>query len=127
MIIQKKAVSAIFREQGLQVTPDAYAAIDREVANLIFTYAIKMAVQGIKRIKAEDVSLTIATNPTANDGFNFPASTDAPESAAPVKADCERCADLSPTALYVATTVANHIRSTVADQVRAELLTHNLL
>lgn len=127
MIIQKKAVATILRDQGLQIKAEAYDAINRDVTGQIETWAKWLASTGVKRINPSDVSLGARANVTPTARLVEATAKDAIKKVDDLNGGCTRCYNLDPTALYVAQVVANHVRGTVEDKVRAELLTHNLL
>ncbi len=118
MIIQKGTVKAIFHEQGLQITPDALPILDRQLNSIVVQFAIKKAAEGLKRLKAEDISLVNGANkpvgeqtgPKAGEStkpaVNSPRIEDNPSK---IKGPCSRCAGIHDRVIRIARDLEDQI------------------
>lgn len=121
MIIQKGTVKAIFNTRGLQLKPEAFGAIDRQVQILLERFATKAEAGGKKRLASNDILLVNgaqsppvgASGAEAHDhtasGVSANITQDNPSR---IKGPCSRCVNIHDRVLKIGRDLESQIAET---------------
>lgn len=112
MIIQKGTVAAIFRSRGIQVKDEIFDPIDRYFTIQIERLAERKAAEGIKRIKADDISLSLGALKAQDQQSEPEAGKDPSSGDTALQANngaCPNCSGIHPNTLRIAREIEREI------------------